>query len=97
MIVTLTSKGQLTLPKAIRDQMQLDAGSKLDFSIQEDGTLKARPMRSVSSVFGIVKPPKGTKPATLQELKDARADHVADKYARVLRESRAAGTGARKR
>ena len=93
MIVTLTSKGQLTLPKAIRDQMQLDAGSKLDFSVQEDGTLRARPMRSVSSLFGIVKPPKGMKPATLQELKEARADHVAEKYARVLRDSRAAGTG----
>lgn len=97
MIVTLTSKGQLTLPKAIRDRMQLDAGSKLDFSVQDDGTLKARPMRSVSSLFGIVKSPKGMKPATLQDLKDARADHVADKYARVLRESSASSTEKRKR
>jgi hypothetical protein len=54
-------------------------------------------MRSVSSLFGIVKPPKGIKAATLQELKDARADHVAEKYARVLRESRAAGAGKPKR
>ncbi len=97
MIVTLTSKGQLTLPKAIRDQMQLDAGSKLDFSIQDDGTLKARPMGSVSALFGIVQRPKGVKPATLGELKEARADHVAAKYARVLRESRAAESGKRKR
>ena len=97
MIVTLTSKGQLTLPKAIRDQMQLDAGSKLDFSVQEDGSLRARPMRSVTSLFGIVKPPKGVRPATLQQLKDARADHVAEKYARVLRESNAAERGKPKR
>jgi AbrB family looped-hinge helix DNA binding protein len=97
MIVTLTSKGQLTLPKVIRDQMQLDAGSKLDFSVQEDGTLRARPMRSVSALFGIVKLPKGTKPTTLQELKAARADHVADKYARVLRESLTTSGEKRKR
>jgi antitoxin PrlF len=97
MIVTLTSKGQLTLPKAIRDQMQLDAGSKLDFSVQNDGSLRARPLRSVASLFGIVKPPKATKPATLQELKDARAAHVAEKYARVLRESRATRPGKPKR
>lgn len=90
MIVTLTSKGQLTLPKAIRDQMQLDAGSKLDFSVQEDGSLRARPMRSVASLFGSVKPAKGIKPATLQELKDARANYVAEKYARVLSQSRGA-------
>ena len=37
---TLTSKGQLTLPKPIRDQMGLDAGSKLDFIVQADGTIK---------------------------------------------------------
>lgn len=86
MIVTLTSKGQLTLPKAIRDQMNLDAGSKLDFSLREDGTLTARPMRSVSSLFGIVKRPRGVGPATLQDLKDARAAHVAEKYERVLRQ-----------
>ena len=97
MIVTLTSKGQLTLPKAIRDRMQLDAGSKLDFSIEEDGSLKARPMRSVSSLFGIVQRPKGAKPATLRDLKAARADHVADKYARVLREARSGDIGKPKR
>lgn len=85
MIVTLTSKGQLTLPKAIRDQMQLDAGSKLDFQMRDDGTLSARPMRPVSSLFGMVTLPPGTKPPTLQELKDARAAHVSDKYARLLR------------
>ena len=88
MIVTLTSKGQLTLPKAIRDEMKLDAGSKLDFNLQEDGTLTARPMRSVSSLFGMVKLPRGKRPPTLQDLKDARASYVADKYARVLHQSR---------
>jgi len=90
MIATLTSKGQLTLPKAIRDEMKLDAGSKLDFRLQPDGTLIARPLRrSVSSLIGMVRRPPGTQPATLQDLKDARADHVAEKYARVLREGRA--------
>lgn len=84
MIVTLTSKGQLTLPKAIRDQMSLDAGSKLDFTLREDGTLTARPMRSVSSLFGIVKRPPGVGPATLQDLKNARGEHVTEKYERVL-------------
>jgi AbrB family looped-hinge helix DNA binding protein len=83
MIVTLTSKGQLTLPKAIREQMKLDAGSKLDFQLAQDGTLSVRPLRSVSSLVGIVKRPAGTPPATLQALKDARAQHVAAKFERV--------------
>lgn len=86
MIVTLTSKGQLTLPKAIREQMKLDSGSKLDFQLAPDGTLTARPMRSVSSLAGIVKPAPGTAPATLQQLKDARGRHVAEKFERVSRQ-----------
>lgn len=97
MIVTLTSKGQLTLPKAIRDEMKLDAGSKLDFRVQEDGTLSARPMRPVSSLFGMIKLPPGMKPPTLKDLKDARASYVADKYARVLRESRKRDSARNKR
>lgn len=91
MIVTLTSKGQLTLPKAIREQMKLDAGSKLDFVLESDGTLTARPMRPVSSLFGIIERPPGTRPATLQDLKDARARHVAEKAERVLNEARRRG------
>lgn len=32
MLATLTSKGQVTLPKQIRDKLGLKAGSKLDSS-----------------------------------------------------------------
>ncbi len=87
MIVTLTSKGQLTLPKAIREQMKLDAGSKLDFQLAQDGTLTARPMRSVTSLIGLVKPAPGTKQATLQDLKEARGRYAAEKFDRVSRQT----------
>ncbi len=39
MFATLTSKGQLTLPKEIRDRLNLDAGAILDFQIQADNTI----------------------------------------------------------
>lgn len=42
MYATLTSKGQLTLPKEIRDRLGLDAGSILDFQVQADNTITAR-------------------------------------------------------
>ena len=39
MLATLTSKGQVTLPKPIRDKLGLKAGSKLDFELLPDGTV----------------------------------------------------------
>ena len=82
MIVTLTSKGQLTLPKAIREAMQLDAGSKLDFSVQEDGSLRARPMRPVSSLSGILHRP-GMKAVSVERMNEARDAHVAEDDRRI--------------
>lgn len=40
---TLTSKGQITLPKAIRDWLRLAAGDRVDFVIRDDGTIVLRP------------------------------------------------------
>jgi AbrB family looped-hinge helix DNA binding protein len=45
MFATLTSKGQITLPKEIRDRLGLDAGSMLDFQILEDNTITARQVK----------------------------------------------------
>jgi antitoxin PrlF len=40
---TITSKGQVTIPKRIRDELGLTAGTEIEFSIQEDGTIRVRP------------------------------------------------------
>jgi antitoxin PrlF len=37
---TLTSKGQLTLPKAVRDALQVRAGDSLDFTPGADGAFR---------------------------------------------------------
>lgn len=36
---TLTSKGQITLPKPIRQALGVDAGGKVDFELREDGQI----------------------------------------------------------
>jgi antitoxin PrlF len=36
-VATLTSKGQITLPKPIRQALGVDAGSKVAFDLGEDG------------------------------------------------------------
>jgi antitoxin PrlF len=37
MSVTVTSKGQVTIPKAVRDRLGIKPGSKVDFEIAGDG------------------------------------------------------------
>jgi AbrB family looped-hinge helix DNA binding protein len=37
MATTLTSKGQVTVPKAVRDQLGLGPGSRLTWELAEDG------------------------------------------------------------
>jgi AbrB family looped-hinge helix DNA binding protein len=35
--VTVTRKGQVTIPKPVRDRLGIKPGSKVDFEITEDG------------------------------------------------------------
>lgn len=66
MISTLSSKGQITLPKAIRDRLDLQTGDKLEFFVQE-GHVKMVPVTApVTQLKGMV--PKPAKPKSLQDL-----------------------------
>lgn len=89
MLATLTSKGQVTLPKEIRDALNLDAGAKLDFSIQPDGTLCVRALkRSATAIIGLLQKPVG-KAASVDEMSRAVETHLAAKHDRIRRESTA--------
>jgi AbrB family looped-hinge helix DNA binding protein len=37
MTVTVTRKGQVTIPKPVRDRLGINPGSKIDFEVAEDG------------------------------------------------------------
>ena len=45
MATTLTSKGQVTIPKRIRDAMQLMPGAPVEFSVNAAGQLVLHPAR----------------------------------------------------
>jgi len=40
---TLTSKGQVTIPKAVRDELGLRVGDRVAFRVLEDGTVIVEP------------------------------------------------------
>ena len=39
---TITSKGQVTIPKRIREQLDLDAETEIEFVLADDGTVQVR-------------------------------------------------------
>ncbi len=56
---TITSKGQLTLPKDVREAMSVGPGDRVDFVRMEDGNFAVLPAtHSVKSLKGIIPRPK---------------------------------------
>lgn len=41
---TLTSKGQTTVPREVRDHFKLQSGDKIDFIIHADGSVSVQPV-----------------------------------------------------
>jgi AbrB family looped-hinge helix DNA binding protein len=39
---TVTSKGQVTIPKRVRERLQIEAGDRLEFVVTEEGELTVR-------------------------------------------------------
>jgi antitoxin PrlF len=70
---TITSKGQVTIPKAVRDSLRLRAGDRIDFVVRsDDEALLRRATRSVDDVFGKLHRP-GQSTRTPEEMNDAIA------------------------
>lgn len=69
---TVTSKGQITIPKQIRDLLDLDAGDRVDFHVAQDGTVRLVPVtRPIASLKGML--PKPQRTVTLEEMDAAIA------------------------
>jgi AbrB family looped-hinge helix DNA binding protein len=76
---TLTSKGQITLPKDIRAHLHLSEGDQVDFVVNPDGSVgMCRIQGSVSSLAGILQKP-GRKTVSLEEMDEAIVRSVAER------------------
>ena len=66
-LATLTSKGQTTIPKSVRDRLALKAGDRLEFVVQDDGAVLMVPATvSLDELEGMLSPP--SRPVTLEEM-----------------------------
>ena len=73
-IATITSKGQVTLPKEIRAALRLETGQKLDFHLTDAGTVIIRPVtKRVADIFVCLEN-KTRRGATIEEMNAAIAN-----------------------
>ncbi len=80
MQVIMSSKGQVTIPKRIRDSLHLNEGSKLEFNLDSNGELHVVPVTgSVTALKGMAPPP--SKPVSLDEMQNAIAQGATHKDA----------------
>ncbi len=81
-IATITSKGQITLPKDVRDKLHLETGEKVDFRVDENkGTATLVPLnKHVDDVFGVLKNSSLRKKVTVEEMNQALSNRFKRKY-----------------
>ncbi len=70
---TLTSKGQITLPKQIRQRLNVAAGDRVDFIVEENGQVIVRPALSrLKQLRGMLRD-RSRKPVRVDQMDDAIA------------------------
>jgi antitoxin PrlF len=69
-MATMTSKGQLTVPKEVRELLGLRPGDRVDIQVQPDGTARLLPATlKVRDVFGMLAAYRKAKPVTIAQMK----------------------------
>lgn len=83
MLSTVTSKGQVTLPKVLRERLGIVPGTCLDFAIDAAGNLVARPVqRDPTVVCGLLRRP-GQAPVSVDAMDTGIAEAVAERDERA--------------
>lgn len=82
---TITSKGQITLPREVRDHLHVREGDRVEFAIDRDGEVRVRPVTgSVEELFGMLRRP-GARARSLEEIDEGVASLARKEDERVRR------------
>jgi antitoxin PrlF len=81
----MTSKGQTTVPKEVRDSLGLSEGAQVEW-IMDDGKAIVRPrtLRAVDLAGFLGKPPSGVS-LTIEKMDDAIAEAVVERFERAVK------------
>lgn len=70
---TITSKGQVTIPRVVRDELDLRAGDRLTWSVRSDGSVEVRKeaTQALEAMVGMLGKP--ARSVTVEEMNEAIA------------------------
>lgn len=83
MDLTLTSKGQTTIPKEVREHLGVKPGDKVKCVLLPDGRAYLLPRKSVMEVSGILHQP-GRRPVSVKQMNEAVAQAAFEADQRTL-------------
>lgn len=70
-LATITSKGQVTIPKNIRESLHLHEGDKIEFVLNDQGEAVMKPItKKIDDLFGILNNPR-RKTLSVDEMNSA--------------------------
>jgi len=79
-LATLTTKGQVTIPKIIRDSLKLNTGDKIEIIVTEKREAIIRPVsKKVDDIFCKLHKPD-RRAASLEAMDDAIRNRMRDKF-----------------
>ena len=85
---TITSKGQLTLPKEVRSRLGVAAGDQVEFKIEADGTITVLPAKgSARHLFGFLQSAQA-ETVSIKDMDRAISDRAATDDERIRDQTR---------
>jgi AbrB family looped-hinge helix DNA binding protein len=79
-LATLTTKGQVTIPKIIRESLKLNTGDKIEIIVTEKREAIIRPVsKKVDDIFCKLHKP-GRKAVSLEAMDNAIRNRMRDKF-----------------
>jgi antitoxin PrlF len=76
---TITSKGQTTIPKSIRQHLRLKTGDRVEFVIEANGRVALLPLKvDIADLKGILAP--APRRLTIEEMDDAIREAAVERH-----------------
>jgi antitoxin PrlF len=80
---TLTTKGQLTIPKDVRDILDLAPGTRFYVTVRHGQVVAMPKNRKLADLAGMLGTPPNGKTVTIEEMNEAVMDAVAEDHRRI--------------